>query len=237
MLTLRTLFMRLRLWIIRREVFIRKTTILPHTEYGSHYGAWGVVDDSLDESSVVYSFGVGEDISFDLKLIEQFKCSIHAFDPTPRSQKWFKTNNSSENIIFHTYGLSGSNNTIKLYEPSNDKYVSYSVMNKGLRGGGYIEAKVKNLSTIMTSLDHDHVDLLKMDIEGSEYDVIDSLCDNLIIPNQLLIEFHHRFSGVGIKKTKRALSQLAGLGYKIFYVSNRGHEIGFIHSNLLEKFK
>jgi len=35
-------------------------------------------------TAVVYSLGIGEDISFDLALIEKYGARVHAFDPTPK---------------------------------------------------------------------------------------------------------------------------------------------------------
>jgi len=39
-----------------------------------------------------------------------------------------------------------------------------------------------------------------MDIEGAEYEVIDDLIASGIRPKQILVEFHHRFKNVGVKK-------------------------------------
>jgi hypothetical protein len=67
-----------------------------------------------------------------------------------------------------------------------------------------------------------------MDIEGAEYEVIKNIIDNNIQINQLLIEFHHRFPGIGIKRTKEAIKILNTGGYKIFDVSPSGEEFSFI---------
>ena len=53
---------------------------------GSDYGGWIVPTSLLSRDSVCYCVGVGEDISFDLGLIRQFRCQIYAFDPTPRAK-------------------------------------------------------------------------------------------------------------------------------------------------------
>ena len=58
--------------------------------FGSGYGGWDVIIDSLSQNSVVYSFGVGEDASFDIDLIKEFGLKVFAFDPTPKSIKWVK---------------------------------------------------------------------------------------------------------------------------------------------------
>ncbi|HEX7718479.1 MAG TPA: hypothetical protein VF389_01635, partial [Woeseiaceae bacterium] len=46
-------------------------------------GGWWFHPDTLHIDSIVYSFGIGEDVEFDLFLIERFGLVVHAFDPTP----------------------------------------------------------------------------------------------------------------------------------------------------------
>ena len=41
---------------------------------GTNYGGWYIPNDiKLDENSIIYSAGVGEDISFDLLLSNKYK--------------------------------------------------------------------------------------------------------------------------------------------------------------------
>ena len=40
---------------------------------------------AVDADWICYCGGVGEDITFDLGLIERFGCTVYAFDPTPRA--------------------------------------------------------------------------------------------------------------------------------------------------------
>jgi len=57
----------------------------PATEYfGTAYGGWPVITSQLDSTSTVLSFGLGEDISFDLGVIDRFGSAVHGFDPTPK---------------------------------------------------------------------------------------------------------------------------------------------------------
>jgi hypothetical protein len=48
------------------------------------------------------------------------------------------------------------------------------------------------------------------------------------LPIQLLVEFHHRFPGIGKERTAASIKTLAKLGYRIFDVSETGREIGFV---------
>jgi hypothetical protein len=67
-----------------------------------------------------------------------------------------------------------------------------------------------------------------MDIEGAEYEVIEDILSSHVPISQVLIEFHHRFSDIGIGKTRSAVSRLNEAGYRIFNVSASGEEISFI---------
>ena len=63
---------------------------------GTTYGGYAVVPAALGPESIVYSFGVGQDASFDLALIERFGATVHAFDPTrsgsrPPMARWRST--------------------------------------------------------------------------------------------------------------------------------------------------
>jgi hypothetical protein len=77
---------------------------------------------------------------------------------------------------------------------------------------------------------HKYIDILKMDIEGAEYDVIDDLLRSEIEIHQLLIEFHHRFPSLGIKKTRQAVEKLRNAGFALFNVSQIGEEFSFINT-------
>jgi len=94
--------------------------------------------------------------------------------------------------------------------------------------GDAIEVTVRRLSTIMRELGHGAIDLLKMDIEGAEYEVVADLLECGVDVRQLLVEFHHRWPEVGIARTKRALHDLNTAGYRLFSVSASGEEYGFL---------
>ncbi len=58
---------------------------------------------------------------------------------------------------------------------------------------GSWKAEVKTLSTIMRELGHKHINILKVDIEGSEYLFLEEMFDTMGCPpvDQLIIEWHH----------------------------------------------
>lgn len=198
--------------------------------YGSSYGGWTITPALLDQHSVVYSFGIGEDISFDLTLIEEFGVTVHAFDPTPKSIAWVRSQKAiSSNFKPYEWGLADFDGQIQFNPPAKSADVSYSILNHTISAAAPVAAQVYKLSTIMRNLGHTQVDLLKMDIEGAEYKVINDLMQSNIYPHQLLIEFHHHFKGVDTAQTQAAITTLMKNGYQIFDISLSGYEYAFVH--------
>lgn len=66
-----------------------------HLWYGNTYGDFFVCPLLLNENSIIYSFGIGEDMSFDNVTSMNHNCHVFCFDPTPKSVDWVKRQNLS----------------------------------------------------------------------------------------------------------------------------------------------
>src|ERR1700687_3273137 len=64
---------------------------------------------------------------------------------------------------------------------------SYSVPQDGIET---VSFECWDLTTIMGKNSHSYIDLLKIDIEGFEYDVIDKFLEDRVPIHQLCVEFH-----------------------------------------------
>ena len=82
----------------------------------------------------------------------------------------------------------------------------------------------------MAELGHDRVDVLKMDIEGSEYEVIDQILRDGLAGRigVMMIEFHHWLSAFSRNDTRKAITDLEKAGFQSAWVSETGHELLFI---------
>lgn len=184
---------------------------------------------SLSDESIVYSFGVGEDISFDLSLIEKYGLKVFAFDPTPRSKSWLRAQKLPRQFHFFELGIADYDGIAEFYPPENPEHVSHTMFGRGQTAGPIIEVEVRQLKTIGKMLCHRCVDVLKMDIEGAEYAVLEDIVKTKSIRiRQILVEFHHRFPEVDLSQTRNAVELLNNCGYKIFHISKSGIEYGFI---------
>ncbi len=193
------------------------------------YGAWTICPDNINDGSTVYSFGVGTNISFDLELIKKYGVLLFAFDPTPKSIEFLKRQNLPKKFSYYEYGLSNRDEKALFFLPKNSEYVSCTTFeNVQDFSNSSVEVPLKRLGTIASELNHKKIDILKMDIEGMEYRVIDDIINSDIEIGQILIEFHHRFNGLSFKMTKNVIKKLKKAGYMLFYVSPNREELSFI---------
>ncbi len=182
---------------------------------GTEYGSSAIVLDLIPAGSTVISAGVGEDISFDLELIKLKQCRIIGIDPTEKAKRYIK-NNPNEHFCFLQKALyAESNKKIKMYKNTNPSYVSESITDSHnmVSKSEFYETEVISISELLE--EYKDISLLKIDIEGAEYEVINSL-EELYVP-QIYIEFHHFCTDFTPYDTTRCIAHLNDMGYVVVY--------------------
>lgn len=215
---------------------------------GTNYGGWYVPKNmELNENSIIYSGGVGEDISFDIKIQEKYKCNIFLIDPTEKAlihfnevKEYYKNgkqflgniqkdyiqsiqNNKPDFNKFYYFniGLWNCHDKLKFYKQNNKNYVSQSLI-ENMFTQEYDEVNVTTIKALMKEKKHKTIDLLKLDIEGAEIEVIQQMLDDEIFPKYILIEFDLflKKKDPGNKKTNDLISRLLSLNYIILINDN-----------------
>lgn len=170
---------------------------------------------SNDPPCLIYDFGIRAQPQFGAVMARTFGCEVHGFDPSPVSTEWWKSDLANElrklpNYHFHPYGAGGNDGDIVLKEynwgqVSILRYPSWTVRCKEGDPNCDLEwheskdfkLPVKTLPTIMKELGHEgrSIDILKIDVEGSEYAFLEQLLDtNGGCPDfikQMTLEWHH----------------------------------------------
>lgn len=193
---------------------------------------WMYIPELLGPHSIVYSLGVGDSIDLDMDLIHHHSLSVHAFDPTPYSGEWIANLELPSNFVFHPWAAAGKDGSLRLYRRRNRRGRTSKVMwtadSSAGDDGDFVDAPAYTIRTMMDKLGHERIDLLKVDVEGAEYAILEGLGDVPQPPTQLLVEYHHRFPGIGKERTAASIESLKKLGYRIFSISKTGREIGFV---------
>jgi FkbM family methyltransferase len=230
---------------------------IPLIRPGTEYGGWIIPAQFLREDSVVYLVGAGEDVSFDLALADQFRCTVEIIDPTPRSERHIEL--LKQNIVagvatplitapggiypkvspsvaarlqFHPVGLWNEESTLRFYKPQNEAHVSHSLVNLQ-KTEEFIEVPVCRLSVLMQKLGHTKIDLLKVDIEGAEYVVLQTILEDNLDIRVICVEYDETASnhidGNYINRIEDSIHQLRGSGYLLVAKEPSCRNYTFVH--------
>ena len=215
---------------------------LPLTKYGDGGAGYLVFDNPLTRESVVYAVGVGNNISFDQSLIDRFELHVHAFDPTDQSRRYVEEQQPHPNFHFHQLAIGGSAGSLSLRQlkPSHDTYLPGTILDVPgkMRGDEVQVVKALSLASAMESNGHGHIDLLKLDVEGGEYCIIETLCDEKLDVRQIVFEVHPHLANLahhslmwgryGWQRSAALLHRLRSVGYDLAAISDRGTEFTLV---------
>ena len=155
---------------------------------GSHGCGWWVPEAVVRPGAVAYCAGAGEDISFDLELHRR-GLTVVTIDPTPRAIAHVDSvRPDDDRFTFLPVGLWHEPAELSFYGPANPSAVSHSVVNLQ-RTTQSFTARVDSLANLMAAQGHDHIDLLKVDIEGAESTVLPQLLEHGPRPAVVCFEY------------------------------------------------
>lgn len=235
------------------------TISISHHKIGTGYGGWFVPSGLLSHQSLCYGVGAGEDISFEIELINHYGCQVHCFDPTPRALRHvelLRLNTAKglptsindavgvhyniapaglAQLHFHAFGLWSEDRTMRFYAPENPAHVSHSIVNLQ-QTTSYFEADCRTLTTIMNTCGHTDLSLLKLDVEGAEYEILSSIVNSDIRPAILCVEFDEGYRPLDDQYLSRILAvvrQMQTEGYR--FTNLDGWNATFVHQRVLSR--
>jgi FkbM family methyltransferase len=205
---------------VTRKALSRVIKVQPRADLvrmGTDYGGWWVPESTLRPDAICYSGGVGDDISFDTELIERYSVDVWAFDPTPSVIDWIGTaNHLPSGFRFFPYGLWSEDVELRFYAPRNPRHVSFSATN-AQHTKRHVLVPGRSVASLMKELGHGHVDVLKLDIEGAEGPVIESLLSAGVRPGVLCVEFDQPEP---LWRTVRRIRDIEAAGYSVLWVED-----------------
>jgi len=143
----------------------------------------------INEQSIVFDLG-GYEGNFSSNLFSRSPCKIHIFEPVPEFAKNIKKRfKNNKNITCNPYGLC-NNNEEKIINLLKDDTSSYK--NQKTNDSNCVKIKLKDIVEYIDQNAIENIDLMKINIEGGEYDILNHLINSQKIEHfkQLLIQFH-----------------------------------------------
>jgi FkbM family methyltransferase len=146
-----------------------------------------LTDADLDATSVVLDVGayVGE---WGARIIERYGATVHAFEPSPNEFGEMQARLGDEpRAVLHQYGLAGGTRTATL---------ALDGPGSSVHGGpatfGTADVELRDVVATLDDLGLQEVDLLKVNIEGGEYELFDRLIEAGALGRfrQVSIQFH-----------------------------------------------
>jgi FkbM family methyltransferase len=188
---------------------------LPDKETIGVLSQWTIVTRDMGPHSVMYSGGVGEDITFERELIRRFGLKIHIFDPSPVAKRTIALAND-DRLLFKAVGLAASNSG------------AFSVgggINEAtwFKAGGTESLPCTSIPREMALNGHDIIDVLKIDIEGFEYEVLENCLAERIPIKQICVEFHDFFADVTRAQTRKMIRAIESHGYELIHRHRHDH--------------
>lgn len=180
---------------------------------------------------IIVSAGIGDQINFELDIMERLKDKrviLLAIDPTPKSLKFLSDSVLPDDFVVVPYALCGKNEELSFALPAAEGWTSGSteeLLEDGRQLKTEIKVQGKTLKTILEEHGIEKIDLLKMDIEGSEFDVLDNILSDGIPVEQMTIDLHHHIMKNNTHLVKNLIDKLHKSGYQICYVDKMHYNI------------
>lgn len=183
--------------------------------------------DNFTTDGTAIDVGVGDDPDFSILMMKKYSMKCYIVDPTLKHRsilERFVQENSG--AIFLPFALGSKTESRTFYESQAN--VSGSLQNEHVNVQNdpikTYTVQVVTMRDLLTRIGNHQISLMKIDIEGEEYDFIKSLSkEDLEQVDQIILEFHH---GRALKKytisdTRRAIKTVESFGMKSILFNGR----------------
>jgi FkbM family methyltransferase len=218
-----------RRWFERQLDATRVREDVPVALLGTPYGGWIVPTGLIEPGWLCYTVGAGGDVSFDLELVRRFDARVRAFDAVEDFvAEALRDGEGEPRFSAHHAAIATADGPLRM-QVSHDPR-SRSVSSAGLyESSSYIELPGRTLPSLMSEFGDTHIDLLKLDVEGSEYELMPTVSLRELGVKVFAIQLHN-VAGIA-----RARTMIEAVRREGFEPVARRHpvKLTFVHSDLL----
>lgn len=143
----------------------------------------------LGTGSIVFDVG-GYRGDWAAAIDERYKCRIHIFEPIAEYARQIQDRfRGCPNIAVHQYGL-GSDDAVVVFDKSGDQSRESRL---GQPATVPEQTKIRNIGTVLPELGISRISLMKINIEGGEYSLLDHMLNEDLVRRcqDIQIQFHN----------------------------------------------
>jgi FkbM family methyltransferase len=199
--------------------------------FGSPYGGWMVPTALIEPGWLCYCVGAGADISFDLELLARFDVRVQSVEPVERYVREAQATAAGEpRFAVYRAALATRDGPLRMQRTHHPDGLALS--SAGLfESDHFEEVPGRTLSSLARELGHSHIDLLKFDLEGAEYEVVPQLDLDGLAVKALAFQVHHNR---GPREALRLVEHLEGRGFELIGMRPT-IKLAFARRELLDK--
>ena len=198
---------------------------------GTRYGGWWIYAPAVGKDPLLVDCGLGKDISFPVAFLQRFGGQVIGIDPNPVAVEYSRANAPKgmevrAQAFWHEAGRELQFHMPRPAEqlPKGADGVSGSLLaSHSYAGAGSLAVRTTSLREILSGARREECDVLKLDVEGAEYEVLEALCRSGEIrkARQLLVEFHHHCTDRTLQDTQDAIARIQASGFELSHTEDR----------------
>ena len=221
---------------VRRRWFEWRMPKLPRVpveglvSLGSTYGAYTVPGNHIRSGWLCYCVGTGADVTFELELIRRWDARVRSFEAVPHYVDHVRSQVGGQpGLTVDQAALAGSDGPVRMQVTHVSGSQSASAADL-YDTNMYIEVPGRTLQSLMAEYGDSQIDLLKIDIEGLEYELLPTLDLKSLGVKVLCVQLHHTAS---VRHAKQLLSLLKTAGYELVACAGVV-KLTFVRNSLLQ---
>lgn len=174
----------------------------------------------------IFDCGCSKDAELAIALMNKYKAKVFCVDPTKKHSIHLRElEKKHNNLKYLQYAIVAVSRKLQFHESINNESGSISKKHQNIKKDIIKSYEVEglNLLSLINKVNVSEVDYIKLDLEGAEYDLINSLKENDLAPfKQIYIEFHHFcIEEKSYNDTVKCVSKIRDMGFKVYSLDFR----------------